>query len=235
MPGIRVLDVGTGTGDMALFVAYSVGPAGSVLGVDSSANMLQAARDRAEVLGLENVQFEQASGEDYAADVQSFDAIVGRFSAFFFPDVVAGLSHLRTLLKTGGRASYSIWTPPEVNPVFGIPRDALAPYTTGQQDPDAPSPFRLSGAGLFANVMKEAGYLDVIDEEVNLYQFATSRDAYWQLLSEVSGSFRQQYCQLSEEHQQAVKQSVLEQLSQYETNGVVRVPARARVVSGSSN
>ncbi|MEZ6085426.1 MAG: hypothetical protein R3E58_16145 [Phycisphaerae bacterium] len=50
----------------------------------------------------------------------------------------------------------------------------------------------------------------------------------------MSTSFRKQYDPLSEKDQHAVKQSVLEQISQYETNGIVRVPARARVVSGTS-
>ncbi|MEZ6085427.1 MAG: class I SAM-dependent methyltransferase [Phycisphaerae bacterium] len=162
--GMKVLDVGTGTGDMALFAAGVVENSGSVVGIDLSEDMLQTARDRARVLGFANVLFEQASGDVFAAESQSFDAIVGRFSAFFFPDVVAGLSHLRTLLKPGGRASFSLWTPPEVNPVFGIPRDALAPFTKGQQEADSFNPFRHSGPGLFATAMKEAGYAEVTDE-----------------------------------------------------------------------
>ncbi|HNO80247.1 MAG TPA: class I SAM-dependent methyltransferase [Phycisphaerae bacterium] len=232
--GMKVLDVGTGTGDMALFAAGVVENSGSVVGIDLSEDMLQTARDRARVLGFANVSFEQASGDVFAADSQSFDAIVGRFSAFFFPDVVAGLSHLRTLLKPGGRASFSLWTPPEVNPVFGIPRDALAPFTKGQQEADSFNPFRHSGPGLFATAMKEAGYAEVTDEEVGLYQFAPGCEAYWDILVKVSTSFRKQYDPLSEKDQHAVKQSVLKQISQYETNGIVRVPARARVVSGTS-
>ncbi len=231
-PGMNVLDVGSGTGDMTLFAAYAVENTGSVLGIDLSVNMLNTARDRAKALGLTHVQFVQSAGDTFEATPQSFDAIVGRFSAIFFPDVQAGLRQLRPLLRPGGRACFSTWTPPDVNPAFAIPGAAMKPYMDSPPDENAPSPFRMCEPGQFANAMSEAGFADVTEEEVDLYQFAPSCEAYWRMLIEVSASFRKQYELLNEQDQQAVKQSVLEFLGKHEVNGIIRVPARARIVAG---
>ena len=56
-PGMRVLDVGSGVGDVALLAARLVGPHGSVVGVDLDGSALQTARARAGTLGLRNLTF----------------------------------------------------------------------------------------------------------------------------------------------------------------------------------
>src|SRR5205809_890893 len=58
-PGMRVLDVGTGAGDVALVAGAMVGPQGSVVGVDMNAALLESARERASAAGLGNVSFVQ--------------------------------------------------------------------------------------------------------------------------------------------------------------------------------
>src|SRR5215467_7121167 len=58
--GMKVLDVGTGAGDVALLLAGRVGPDGQVIGVDSDQNVLDLARRRAEAAGFTNVSFVQA-------------------------------------------------------------------------------------------------------------------------------------------------------------------------------
>ena len=56
-PGMRVLEVGCGVGDVSLLAARIVGPGGSVLGVDRAADSIETARGRAREAGLENVAF----------------------------------------------------------------------------------------------------------------------------------------------------------------------------------
>jgi ubiquinone/menaquinone biosynthesis C-methylase UbiE len=60
-PGMSVLDVGCGVGDVSLLAASIVGPAGSVLGVDRATDSIATARGRAQAAGLENVAFEVAT------------------------------------------------------------------------------------------------------------------------------------------------------------------------------
>ncbi|MGZ4399746.1 MAG: SAM-dependent methyltransferase, partial [Gaiellaceae bacterium] len=75
-PGMRVLDVGTGRGDVALIAAELVGEEGSVVGVDLAPSAVAAARERVAGLPLRNVSF--LEGDPAALDYeQPFDAVVG--------------------------------------------------------------------------------------------------------------------------------------------------------------
>src|SRR4051812_42025726 len=76
-PGMRVLDVGCGVGDVAFLVATLVGPTGSVTGIDRNADAVEVARTRARELGLSSITFEGHSIEDYLPR-EPFDAVVGR-------------------------------------------------------------------------------------------------------------------------------------------------------------
>ncbi|MGH3586094.1 MAG: class I SAM-dependent methyltransferase [Pseudonocardia sp.] len=88
-PGMRVLDLGTGAGDVAFAAADIVGPAGSVLGVDNSADALAWARRRRDARALETVSFVQ--GDIGEPDPSRFDAVIGRLVLVYEPDPVAVL------------------------------------------------------------------------------------------------------------------------------------------------
>jgi ubiquinone/menaquinone biosynthesis C-methylase UbiE len=87
-PGMRVLDVGCGAGDVAFLAADLVGPTGQVVGVDRSAVALATARTRAEVRSLANVTFHKCELSAMALD-QPFDAAIGRYVLCFQPDPAA--------------------------------------------------------------------------------------------------------------------------------------------------
>ena len=57
VPGMRVLDVGSGAGDVALILGDMVGTSGTVMGIDINAELLETARARADAAGLQNVAF----------------------------------------------------------------------------------------------------------------------------------------------------------------------------------
>ncbi|MDX1631565.1 MAG: class I SAM-dependent methyltransferase, partial [Thermoanaerobaculia bacterium] len=62
-PGMRVLDIGTGAGDVALLAAELVGPEGTVVGIDQNPEGLETARGRAGEAGLTNAEFLQTDLE----------------------------------------------------------------------------------------------------------------------------------------------------------------------------
>jgi len=100
-PGMHVLDLGCGSGDVSLTAAESVGPGGRVLGVDRGAEAIAVARDKAAALGLDQVSFEQAEILDFERPAL-FDAIVGRFVLMHQPDPAAVLRNAVRSLKPGG-------------------------------------------------------------------------------------------------------------------------------------
>ena len=100
-PGMRVLDLGCGPGDVTFLAARMVGPEGSVIGIDKSPDAIDAARRRASQAGVSNVRFEvqELPGLTLAEPV---DAIVGRLILMYFPDPAAVLRQLLAHLKPGG-------------------------------------------------------------------------------------------------------------------------------------
>jgi ubiquinone/menaquinone biosynthesis C-methylase UbiE len=104
--GMRVLDLGSGAGDVTLLAARIVGPQGTVAGLDSSPEAILAARDRAARAGIGNVEFVQsdllALGEMRDAAGGPFDAVVGRLVLEFMPDPSQVLRQAARLVKPGG-------------------------------------------------------------------------------------------------------------------------------------
>lgn len=100
-PGMRVLDVGSGAGDVAFLVATIVGPTGSVTGSDRAPSAVQVARARAADRMIQNVHFIEGDPATLAFE-EPFDAIVGRYVLQFQQDPAAMLRQLGTKLRTGG-------------------------------------------------------------------------------------------------------------------------------------
>src|SRR5690349_14633742 len=78
VPGMRVLDIGGGAGDVAMTAAEFVGPSGAVVGLDMTPSILETARARARSAGLANVSFVATDMTSGVALEGPFDAIVGR-------------------------------------------------------------------------------------------------------------------------------------------------------------
>lgn len=77
VPGMRVLDVGSGVGDMTLLAARIVGNSGHVVGIDSDASALAVARERVVQAGLGNFSFHVSDFREYRPS-ELYDALIGR-------------------------------------------------------------------------------------------------------------------------------------------------------------
>lgn len=100
-PGMRVLDLGTGAGDVALEVGALVGPTGSVVGIDQSVPALTLAAQRVEQRNVTNVSFVQGKLEDIDL-VDDFDAVVGRLVLLYTPEPHEVLAKFARLVRPGG-------------------------------------------------------------------------------------------------------------------------------------
>jgi SAM-dependent methyltransferase len=103
--GMKVLDVGSGAGDVALLAAELVGPTGSVVGVDQDPGVLETASARAEASGLTNISFHTGDLRDGVPD-GDFDAVVGRLVLLYVPDPAKVLRGLLKHLKPGGVVAF---------------------------------------------------------------------------------------------------------------------------------
>jgi ubiquinone/menaquinone biosynthesis C-methylase UbiE len=104
-PGMRVLDIGCGGGDVSLLAAALVGPSGLVLGVDRSAQAVTAARRRADAMGIRHVQFAVSELDAISTDLP-FDALIGRFVLMYLSDPAATLRALIGHLRSDGIVAF---------------------------------------------------------------------------------------------------------------------------------
>jgi tRNA A58 N-methylase Trm61 len=115
-PGQRVLDLGSGVGDVVMLVARLVGDSGEVVGIERDPRSLDRARARVAEAGLNNVSFIQSDVSQITAS-ERFDAAVGRFILMWLPDPASVLRQLSLLVRPGGVVAFQ---EPSWAPVFAI-------------------------------------------------------------------------------------------------------------------
>jgi SAM-dependent methyltransferase len=162
-PGERILDVGCGSGQVAIELVRGA-PGTTAVGVDLSSAQLEVARSRA---GDLPVEFVQADAQVHDFGEASYDVVVSRTGTMFFSDPAMAFANLARATKPGGRLVMLVWRGIEdnewlreflgaigrVRPLKPPPADAPGPFA--QSDPDRVRRL-LAGAG-WADVDLEAG------------------------------------------------------------------------------
>jgi demethylmenaquinone methyltransferase/2-methoxy-6-polyprenyl-1,4-benzoquinol methylase len=171
-PGSRVLDVATGTGDLALELARRVAPGGEVVGSDFSQGMLARARAKPRPAGVD-LRFEWGDALELPYAEDSFDAATVGFGARNFSDLARGLAEMARVVRPGGRVVVLDFTTPTKPPLslfFRVWFDRVVPQLGRfSADPDAyaylpssvkrfPAPRVLAGELARAGI-GEIGYL----------------------------------------------------------------------------
>jgi ubiquinone/menaquinone biosynthesis C-methylase UbiE len=123
-PGARVLDCGSGGGDVSIIAAELVTSSGEVVGIDRDPAHLDAASRRVADLGLSNVRFQTADISDPAGG--PFDAIVGRLVLMYQPDPEAVLRALAGCLRPGGVMAFIEYEHARSCPLPMWPRSPMA-------------------------------------------------------------------------------------------------------------
>ena len=168
--GMRILDIGCGTGVSSIAAAKQVGESGHVLAADISEPFLDRARTRASDQELNNITFQYADAQthDFAEDDR--DAAISRFGVMFFEDSVAAFSNMARALKPGGQMTFAAWGPLADNPWFKIPHIAATSRLGHPPKVDrfAPGPLAFHDIDHVTGMMTEAGLTDVQAQAVPL-------------------------------------------------------------------
>ena len=181
--GQHVLDIGTGTGAVALLAADIVGAAGQVVGADPSPDMLDLARKRAAGLNHPNLKFQQGSAEAIPADDASFDAVLACLSLMYVIDRSAAARECARVLQPGGRFVAAVWAGVEECDIV------LFQQTAGRFAPPPPvsgvGPGALADAAPFLNLLAGAGIDAHVETESLGFDFDDFSSA-WDVLAGVT-------------------------------------------------
>jgi SAM-dependent methyltransferase len=185
-PGQRVLDVGAGTGIPALTLAARAHPGGSVVAVDHTASMLDAARTNAETARLENITFREMDAQKLDFADGSFDAVTSTLTLMFCADPSRVVSEMKRVLKPGGRFAFAVWDEPAKNPFFTTTLQTVAQrLRLPAPDPSAPGPFRLAKEGELSTVLRAGGFPEAELASLAFQITFESVDQHWEIFSDM--------------------------------------------------
>jgi ubiquinone/menaquinone biosynthesis C-methylase UbiE len=108
-PGQRVLDVACGTGLVSFDAAHAVGPFGSVVGVDLSGAMVEAASQVASTHQVRNAEFMRMDAQELEFGAAQFDAALCALGLMYMPQPERAMAQIARVLKPGGEATFSVW------------------------------------------------------------------------------------------------------------------------------
>jgi SAM-dependent methyltransferase len=163
----HVLDIGCGAGQTTRDAAR-LAVAGSALGVDISAPMIERARQLTEAAGLHNVSFEQADAGIHHFPSERFDVAISRFGTMFFADPVAAFANIGRALRPGGRLVMMVWRDHDRNEWSVSIQRALAGGTdVPAPSRGAPDPFSLADPTTTERVLDTAGFVEAAFSEVH--------------------------------------------------------------------
>jgi ubiquinone/menaquinone biosynthesis C-methylase UbiE len=231
--GLRVLDLGSGTGYPALLAAQTVGSNGSVVGMDLAEHMLTVAEKKAKRLGLHNVTFRFGDVTTLPFESTSFDAVTSRFCLMFLPEIPKAALEIARVLKPGRWIAAAVWSAPEKNPSISLSMAAVKQVINlPATDPMAPGIFRLAKPGDLAGMLEKAGLADIVDEEFLGEWSYGSTDEYYTSLMEIAAPVQNLMATLSEAQRLEVKHLIIKAASQFQRGARITFPIAVRMVAG---
>jgi ubiquinone/menaquinone biosynthesis C-methylase UbiE len=232
--GIFALDVAGGTGEPSLTMAEAIGATGTIICTDAVFEMIASARRAAIASLLTRIEFCQCLADSLPFAPDSFDALVCRLGAMFFPDTGEALREMMRVLKPRGRVSFAVWDSREFNPFFRIVTDIMSRYIESPpDDEDAPGAFRFAGRGKLARLLEEAGAIHISESPLSFrIQSPLSPEEFWKVRSEMSDTLRQKLALLDAEQITRVSMEIKEAAREFFPDNRMNFPAQVLIVTG---
>jgi len=226
--GDRVLDVGTGTGSVALTIETTL-PKSQVVGIDPSEGFIAYAQKNAK---SNRAHFEVGDGQALKFKDASFDATTSLLVINFIPDHNKAINEMRRVTRPEGVVSACVWDYNEGMQMLRFFWDeavALDPAI----EPKDERHMKLSRQGQLGELWKKAGLVNVQEQPLVIDQVYTSFDDYWASFLKGAGPGGAYVVSLSEERRQQLEARMRKRLLGDRQDGGFTLKARAWCVRGS--
>ena len=231
-PGMRVLDIGSGTGYPALLAGEVVGATGQVAGIDLAESMLAVASRKAKARAMFHVTFRTGDATALPFDASSFDAVISRFCLMFLPEITKALKDMVRVLKPGGYVAAAVWSAPEKNPFIRIPMDVIKSIVTlPPPDPDAPGVFRLAKPGELKGLMEGAGLTPLSEEEFLANVTYATAEEFFNSVLDLAGPLQNIFAKLTAEQKAQAQRDIIDVVNTYQCQGQIVFPIAVRFVA----
>ena len=234
-PGMKVLDLASGTGEPAISVASIVGPTGHVTALDLSAELLEIANQRAQARQLRNFSTRQADAQDLPFPNQTFDLITCRFGVMFFDDSQKALTEALRVLKPDGRACFLAWGPFD-QPYWSSTMGIVHKHAGGSiMASGGPNMFRFAEPGSLSAALEKAEFREIHEETVTLpWTWPGSVEELWEYVQAVSTPFRPLLDRVPLQDWDAVNAEIYRAIGQYVRGGKVDFGVVVVLASGKA-
>ena len=235
LPGMRALDLASGTGEPGISLAQRVGPQGSVIAIDQSSELLDIAAQRARDKQLLNFMTQPADAHHLPFNGQTFDLATCRFGVMFFNDAQGALAELRRVLKSGARACFAAWGPMN-QPYWQTTIKIVHQHVGGAMlAPGGSDPFRFSKAGSLSNVLSAAGFHEVEESLQSLpWTWPGDAEEVFEYFCAVSAPFRPMLERVPAEEWPAIHAEAKTAIERYRVGDEIRFGADVVLASGKA-
>jgi SAM-dependent methyltransferase len=246
-PGQRVLELAAGLGETAMLAAELVAPVGEVIVSDQAEAMLAGARERAQELGLSNVEFRVLDAEWIDLPLASVDAVLCRWGYMLMADPGAALTEARRVVRPGGRLALAVWDALEHNPWAALPAAELrerglvpAPDVDAHVDagaraapePQPPGPFALGDPEQVEELLGGAGFSEIDVQSIDVSRRHESFEGLWESTLDLSRSFHDAVLSRPPAEVAEISSSLRARFAPYAApDGSLTVPGRTLVAS----
>ncbi|MBA3912660.1 MAG: class I SAM-dependent methyltransferase [Acidobacteriales bacterium] len=232
-PGMKVLDLASGTGEPAISVASRVGAQGHVVALDLSAELLEIANQRASAPQLTNFETRQADVHDLPFAADTFDLVTCRFGVMFFADTQRSLSETLRVLKAVGRACFLAWGSFE-QPYWQSSMAVVHKHVGGPlMDPGGADMFRFAEPGSLSMALASAGFEHIQEETRTLpWTWPGSPEEAWEYVQAVSSPFRPMLERVPEERWDQINGEIHAEMRKLMDGDQVNFGVRVILASG---
>ncbi|MEX1120536.1 MAG: class I SAM-dependent methyltransferase, partial [Balneolales bacterium] len=207
-PGMRFLDVATGSGALSIPAARL---GAKVISVDISPAMIERLNDRASKEGISNMEGYVMDGQALELSDDTFDIAASMNGVSLFPDLERGLSELVRVTKPEGKVIIIAFGPPQNAEWLVLFMDAMQASVPGFINPlgsDLPLPFQVSDPDKLRTKMEEAGLKDIRLENKTFGMECRSATQLWDIVTNSNPIGAKLVANLDQEQITKVKQEL---------------------------